>query len=109
MPEMSSCTVNVSDPNGGAAFRPFTFSSSQQGDTYTVSCLYDGGGPLTYKLTRSAPSANVNATGARVYPQGTLTMIFGAASDPNVAIKFDGTLWTNAPTKLQSVIVALFD
>jgi len=64
---------------------------------------------LTYQLTRTAPSANVNATGARVFPQGTLTMIFGAPNDPNVAIKFDGTLWTNAPAKVQSVIVALFD
>jgi hypothetical protein len=109
MAEMTSCLFQVSDPNGGAQYRPFNFSSVQQGTNYVVTITFDGGSPLNLTLSQTNPQVNLpDMPQNRVKPVGNLVLAWDNAS-PGRIIQFDGTLVTNAPVLLTNVVVASFD
>ena len=110
MPDMTSCTFTVNDQDGGADTRDFVFTTSQQGNVYSVSILNPGIGPYGVQLSPEAPNATLpDHPGARVKATGSLKLLFDSVNDPNVAIAFTGTLNTTHSTTVNNVIVASFD
>ena len=110
MPDMTSCTFTVNDQDGGADTRSFAFNTTQQGDKYSVLITNDGIPPYGATLSTGTPNAPLPSNGgARVKATGTLSLLFDAATDKNVAITFTGTLNTTHQTTMQSVIIASFD
>jgi hypothetical protein len=75
-----------------------------------VTVTHDGIGPYGVTLTQATPTANLPANaGVRVKATGTLTLLYDAPNNPNVAISFTGTLNTTHPTTMSNVLVAVFD
>jgi hypothetical protein len=103
MPDITSCKFVVSD---GEGTRAFTFSSVQQGDSYSVTIENDGIGPYGASVSRNAPRAEIpDHSDARVKATGSLTLSF-VPNDPRVIILFTGVLHTANPTSVGNVIIA---
>lgn len=107
MVDMSSCTFTVNDQDQN---RDFVFKTVQQGGNYKVTVTNDGIGPYGVTLSTNAPTATLPShPDARVRAEGTLSLLFDSAENPNVAIAFDGGLYTFNTAYVKGALIAAFD
>jgi len=107
MADMTSCTFTVNDRDQN---RDFLFQTVQQGDNYLVTVTNDGIGPYGVTLSTKSPTATLPPhQDARVRAEGQLSLLFDRADNSNVAIMFNGGLYTYNPSYVKGAIVANFD